>query len=263
MKLNEMNQALWESNSEAWTTLSRLGYDKWRNLVNAPAFLKMLPDVNGQLGLDVGCGEGYNTRLVYEKGARKIYAFDVSKNFINHADTEAKRCNYNIQHLNASGIYIPFDNNSFDFVMATMSLMDMPDVRVVIKEIHRVLKPNGVFQFSISHPCFGVSMSDYLFDAEGKRCGVVIKDYFNKQQGKIDEWIFSGAPTELSGQYPKFRIPRFDHTLSEWLNMLINAGFTLSQFDEPKPEGDVLQHFSKFSKSGLIPFSLIVQALKR
>jgi 2-polyprenyl-3-methyl-5-hydroxy-6-metoxy-1,4-benzoquinol methylase len=30
----------------------------------------MLPDVNGLSGLDVGCGEGHNTRRLAEHGAR-------------------------------------------------------------------------------------------------------------------------------------------------------------------------------------------------
>ncbi len=35
----------WDSNAEAWTTLSRQGYDVYRDFVNTPAFL------NGSLRL--------------------------------------------------------------------------------------------------------------------------------------------------------------------------------------------------------------------
>jgi hypothetical protein len=48
---------LWEGNAEAWTHLSRAGYDVYRDRLNTPAFLAMLPDVAGLGGLDVGCGE--------------------------------------------------------------------------------------------------------------------------------------------------------------------------------------------------------------
>src|SRR3712207_1038092 len=53
-----------DANSEAWTTLARAGYDTYRDGFNTPAFLEMLPDVEGLYGPDVGCGEGHNTRLV-------------------------------------------------------------------------------------------------------------------------------------------------------------------------------------------------------
>ena len=55
---------LWDENAETWTHLARQGYDVYRDLVNTPAFLGMLPAVKGLRGLDVGCGEGHNTRLV-------------------------------------------------------------------------------------------------------------------------------------------------------------------------------------------------------
>jgi trans-aconitate methyltransferase len=54
----------WDGNAEAWTLLARAGYDVYRDHVNTPAFFAMLPDVAGLTGLDIGCGEGHNTRLL-------------------------------------------------------------------------------------------------------------------------------------------------------------------------------------------------------
>ncbi len=48
--------------------LARAGFDVYRDALNTPAFLAVLPDVRGQRGLDVGCGEGHNTRLLAERG---------------------------------------------------------------------------------------------------------------------------------------------------------------------------------------------------
>jgi SAM-dependent methyltransferase len=59
----------WDENAEAWIELVRAGYDRYRDGLNTPAFLAMLPNVEGLSGLDVGCGEGNNTRLVAERGA--------------------------------------------------------------------------------------------------------------------------------------------------------------------------------------------------
>ena len=61
---------MWEHNAAAWVELSRAGYDVYRDLVNTPAFLAMLPDVAGLVGIDLGCGEGHNTRLVRDRGAQ-------------------------------------------------------------------------------------------------------------------------------------------------------------------------------------------------
>ncbi len=59
----------WDENAEVWTELVRSGYDHYRDGLNTPAFLEMLPDVNGLSGLDVGCGEGHNTPSA--RGARR------------------------------------------------------------------------------------------------------------------------------------------------------------------------------------------------
>ena len=60
----------WNRNADAWTALARAGYDVYRDHLNTPAFLAMLPEVAGLSGLDIGCGEGHNTRLLARRGAR-------------------------------------------------------------------------------------------------------------------------------------------------------------------------------------------------
>jgi 2-polyprenyl-3-methyl-5-hydroxy-6-metoxy-1,4-benzoquinol methylase len=68
MKHTEVKQ-YWDGNAAAWTKLARAGYDVYRDYLNTPAFFKMLPSVNGLSGLDIGCGEGHNTRLLAKCGA--------------------------------------------------------------------------------------------------------------------------------------------------------------------------------------------------
>ena len=53
---------VWDENADVWTRLVRAGYDVYRDFLYTPAFLAVLPDVRGRLGLQVGCGEGWNTR---------------------------------------------------------------------------------------------------------------------------------------------------------------------------------------------------------
>lgn len=66
----------WNENAYAWTQLARAGYDTYRDHLNTPAFFAILPDVRGLAGLDIGCGEGHNTRLLAQRGAR-VTAVDI------------------------------------------------------------------------------------------------------------------------------------------------------------------------------------------
>ena len=62
--------ACWEANAETWTRHARAGYDLYRDALNTPVFLANLPAIAGLDGLDIGCGEGGNTRKLAQAGAR-------------------------------------------------------------------------------------------------------------------------------------------------------------------------------------------------
>ena len=128
----------WEENAEVWTQLVRAGYDVYRDAFNTPAFLDLLPDVHGLRGLDVGCGEGHNTRLLARRGAVMV-AVDVAPTFIRHAETAERADPLGITYREAGASALPFGDASFDFVTAFMSLMDMARLEDVLAEIHRAV----------------------------------------------------------------------------------------------------------------------------
>jgi hypothetical protein len=51
-----------EADAATWTPQFHAGRDIYRNALNTPAFLAMLPSVAGLSGLHIGCGEGANTQ---------------------------------------------------------------------------------------------------------------------------------------------------------------------------------------------------------
>ena len=252
---------LWDENAEAWTTLARLGYDKYRDHINTPAFMAMLPDVAGLRGLDVGCGEGHNTRLVAQQGAN-LTALDIAGRFVRYAQAREAKEPHGITYLRANAIELPFDDASFDFVMATMSMMDVPDQDRAIREVARVLQPGGFFQFSILHPCFMTPRFKWVLDEAGKRVALECGDYYKAEQGTIEEWIFGSAPEELKERFEKFRIPRFFHTLSTWLNMLIAAGLVIEATAEPYASDESIAIYPSLAATRVVPCSLHVRCRK-
>jgi ubiquinone/menaquinone biosynthesis C-methylase UbiE len=261
----------WDKNAENWTKLARLGYDRCRNFINTPAFFKMLPDLTDLTGLDIGCGEGYNTRKAAKKGA-KMTAIDISETFIRYAKETEENEPLGITYRNANAVDLPFPDEHFHFTMATMSLMDIADHEKALAEAFRVLKPNGFFQFSIIHP-ISTGMWDWVRDENDKiltsygtlhprKTGFIVKDYFKKVDGEIEEWIFGAAPKKMTEKMEKFRIPRFKHTLSEWLNLLIKTGFKLEEFCEPYASDEILKEYPEEYDSRIVPFFLIIRCRK-
>ena len=150
---------LWNANARAWTELSRAGFDVYRDLVNTPAFFAMLPAVSGLVGLDLGCGEGHNTRLLAASGA-DVVALDLSEYFIESAAAESQR---GIRFVLGDGAHLPFRSSTFDFATAFMSLMDVGTPERALQEIGRVLKPEGFVQFSVAHPATSTPIRHWVW----------------------------------------------------------------------------------------------------
>ena len=223
----------WERNAPTWTRLSRSGYDVCRDHQTSPAFFEMLPDVSGLTGLDIGCGEGYNTRRLAARGAR-VVALDIAPSFLRAAARHEE--SRGIHYLLASGLRLPFRPWSFDFVTAFMSLMDVAAPEVVLPEVARMLKPGGFLQFSILHPCFCPMHRRIIRNEAGKVVAVEVARYFERVDGEIERWIFNAAPAEAIVGLEPFAIPRFHRTLADWLNAIAASGLRVEHCVEPSAD---------------------------
>ncbi|MFI5337125.1 MAG: class I SAM-dependent methyltransferase [Opitutales bacterium] len=251
----------WNANAEAWTKLARAGYDIYRDHLNTPAFLELLPPVAGLHGLDLGCGEGHNTRQVAKRGA-KMTAIDIAEVFIRHAQAEEVRAPLGITYQAASAVALPFAGGSFDFATAFMSLMDIPEVEKVLDEAFRVLRPGGFLQFSILHPCFNPPHRRNCRDDDRVTYAIEVGDYFVDARGRIDEWIFGPAPEAMRDRLPKFKVPRFHRPLSQWLNLLIGAGFALERVAEPCPTEESVREYPTLQAAQVAAYFLHVRVRK-
>jgi ubiquinone/menaquinone biosynthesis C-methylase UbiE len=251
----------WNENADLWTELSQAGYDTFRDYLNTPAFFEMLPDVDGLSGLDVGCGEGHNTRLLAERGAR-VTAIDVSDVFLGHARHSEEREPLDIGYLAASALRLPFAGGTFDFVTGIMSFMDIPETGRALAEVYRVLRPGGFLQFSITHPCFKMSRRRRLRDENSATYAVEVSDYFRTLRGDVVELLFSGVPPEMRETLPTFKVPRFTQTMSQWLNLVMERGFLLERVEEPRPSDEVVREHPELWVAQVVACFLHVRARK-
>ena len=251
----------WNENAEVWTKLAREGYDVYRDHLNTPAFFEMLPSVKGQRGLDIGCGEGHNTRLLARQGA-SVTAVDVAEVFIAHAARMEEREPLGIDYRVASAVELPFPAALFDFATGFMSFMDIPETDKVLAEAFRVLRPGGFLQFSITHPCFDTPHRRNLRGDDGLTYAIEVGDYFRNQDGEISEWIFGAAPPAVRAGLPKFRTPRFTRTVSQWLNMLTETGFALERIQEPRPSDEVVRNHPYIQDAQVVAYFLHIRVRK-
>lgn len=94
--------------------------------------------------LDVGCGGGFLTNAVSEKGY-KVTGIDLSKQSLEVAKKydQSKR----VEYVEASAYELPFERESFDVVSAMDILEHVEEPETLIREASRILKPGGLFLF--------------------------------------------------------------------------------------------------------------------
>jgi ubiquinone/menaquinone biosynthesis C-methylase UbiE len=251
----------WDENADAWTRLARAGYDVYRDHLNTPAFFDMLPPVDGLRGVDIGCGEGHNTRLLANYGSY-VTGIDISANFVHHARQWEEKEPLGIGYLVASAVALPFAASTFGFATGFMSFMDIPETELVLAEAHRVLTPGGFLQFSITHPCFDTPHRVNLRGDDGLTYAFEVGDYFQQLDGEISEWIFGSAPPEVVQNLPRFKTPRFRRTVSQWLNLLIETGFSLERIEEPRPTDETLRACPDMQDAQVVAYFLHIRARK-
>jgi ubiquinone/menaquinone biosynthesis C-methylase UbiE len=99
------------------------------------------PLVKDKIVLDIASGSGYGSKLLAET-ATKVYGVDVDKTSV-----EYSRQNYgaaNIEYKVGDGESIPLADNSVDVVATFETIEHIPDYGKFIKEVKRVLRPDGI-----------------------------------------------------------------------------------------------------------------------
>ena len=100
-----------------------------------------LKEFKGNL-LDIGCGKmPYKNYILENSTVENYVGLDIDN---------ALEYDKNIKpDYTWNGKVMPFEDNSFGCALGTEVLEHCPDPEVVLKEVHRVLKPEGIFFFTV------------------------------------------------------------------------------------------------------------------
>jgi ubiquinone/menaquinone biosynthesis C-methylase UbiE len=109
----------------------------------------------GQKVLEVGCGPGFFTisaaKIVGDKGF--VYALDLNPFAVEHIRRKVERSGLrNVQVVFADAIKTGLPGESIDVAFLFSVIHAFPDVGEVMKEMHRVLKTNGIIAIQTGWP---------------------------------------------------------------------------------------------------------------
>lgn len=101
----------------------------------------------GREVLDAGCGAGYGTRILLERGARRCVGVDLSEETV-RAARERYGTNGEIEFAALDIARLPFDDGAFDAAVCLEALEHVTDQAAVVQELRRVLAPGGLLMVS-------------------------------------------------------------------------------------------------------------------
>lgn len=253
---NQLARQAWNANARFWNERMGEGNDFFELLL-WPATLRLLDPKAGQRLLDVGCGNGLTCRRLADKGAR-VVAFDFSEQMIECARTRSAgyAIDYKVLDATSEGAFAQFDDRSFDGACANMVLMDMADIRVLMKSVARLLKPGGRFVFSVTHPCFNNPTAVLVGELEDRE-GLFTSTY----SVKISRYATPHTRLGLAMAGQPEPHPYFHRSMGRLLGEAFLAGLVVDGLEEPTfaPEVSGRNELSWSGRFNEIPPALVVR----
>lgn len=182
--------------------------------------------------MDLGCGFGEHCRQFVNRGAEKVVGIDISEKMLEVARVE--NCDPKITYLNMPMEDIAALQDTFDIVISSLAFHYVEDFEGVIRNIHNLLKENGIFIFSQENPlCTCHSGGDrWTRDENGNKLHLNLADYGVEGERKT-VWFVDD-------------VKKYHRTFSTIVNALIEAGFTIEKMIEPLPTEELLEKYPDY-----------------
>ncbi|MBT7736481.1 class I SAM-dependent methyltransferase [Candidatus Peregrinibacteria bacterium] len=114
------------------------------NTFERDELFKLMGDLNGKKVLDLGSGTGRSVTRLKVAGATDVTAIDISKEMVEILKKDHSHVDARLGDVEE----LPFEDDSFDLVNALFVIVHLGDLREMLDEAYRVLKPGGVFILS-------------------------------------------------------------------------------------------------------------------
>jgi SAM-dependent methyltransferase len=187
------------------------------NLINAyyerPAMLELAGEVAGRRILDAGCGSGPLFAALRDRGAI-VSGIDKSAGMLEQARLRLGD-DADLQVADLADP-LPFPDDSFDDVVASLVLHYLQDWGPTLAELRRVLRTGGRLIVSVDHPF----LINLLHRQTGPR-----PDYFETYNW-TEEWTMGGQTAQMSF---------WNRPLHAMTNAFTAAGFRISVISEAQP----------------------------
>lgn len=228
-RANEETREAWNANAAFWDARMGEGND-FVEVLTWPATERLLALRPGEQVIDVACGNGLTSRRMAALGAQ-VLACDFAEQMIAHARARTlehhHRIEYQVLDATDEAALLALGEARFDAALCAMALFDMAEIAPLMRALARLLRPEGRFVFSSTHPCFNHARMAHMAEMQDRE-GRIETLYSVKVFGYATPSIAHGVA--IDGQ-PRPQL-YFDRPLQVLLGTAFEAGFVLDGLEE-------------------------------
>ncbi|WBL17549.1 class I SAM-dependent methyltransferase [Sutcliffiella sp. NC1] len=219
--------------------------DSPNNAIEGPIIYELLGDFRNKKLLDLGCGDAAFGEELLSQGVSYYTGVEGSEQMVALAKFNVPSDNGEIHHDSMETYKYPTE--TFDIVTSRFSIHYVSNIKTLFQNIHKTLKDNGSFIFSVQHP---LTTSSFISKQSGdKRGNWIVDDYFLEGERK-EPWM-------------EQIVVKYHRTIEHYFKALTSSGFTIVDLREGTPKRENFSNEEEFLRRQRIPIVLAFSCTKK
>lgn len=238
----------YNNNAKSWTERHSLK-DYTHTHIEKPAVLEIMGDIKGKKVLCVGCGDGQEANLFYERGA-DVVGFDISEELVRIAKSKYPNIDFYVDDAESFTL-----DEKFDIAYAGFVAHYFPNYKSFLSNTSKLLKKKGDLIFSIIHPIKRSLSVENINDRRYKILGNSKLEDGSNQICYGDYLTSRQVSVKLAEDFEPIN---YHTTVGQQIRDILDSDFELIDFVEPKPVESALNDYpEKYDVDCKIPEVLI------
>lgn len=219
--------------------------DSPNNAIESPIIYELIGDFQNKSILDLGCGDATFGKELLNQGAGFYTGIEGSEQMVVYANQNLTKNNGTIHHETMESYNYP--SNKFEIATSRFAIHYVSDIHLLFQNLHKTLKDNGKFVFSVQHP---LTTSSFISKQSGdKRGNWIVDDYFLEGERK-EPWI-------------EQMVVKYHRTIEHYFKTLTKCGFSIVDLREGTPKREHFSNDEEFRRRLRIPVVLAFSCTKK
>jgi len=221
--------------------------------IEVPAMVKAIGNVRGKTILDMGCGFGDHIEKLLKQKPKKIIGFDLSPELIRFANGQKlQNCEFFVLNFDKK---MPFKAGQFDIVFSSLAVHYSNNLDRLFSNVRKILKKNGLFLFSTSHPIFNAINTSLnklvgIKKINGKKR--FYGNYFDESLKSYDCGTSVG------------KIKLHSYTFQTWIRAILKNKFEIIEYIDEKPVPESKKYnAAKYKMNTTLPTFILFKLRKK